>query len=128
MRGTNRGHPEFDMQCALFSWAALLVRVYPALRLLRGSMNGVHLSKAQAGKAKAAGVLKGEHDITLPVSRGGFVGLSVELKAGNNKPTKEQLDYGTMLEAEGWYVSYCWEWDKAALLIQDYLEGKITKS
>lgn len=122
---TIKGHPEFDMQCALFNWASLLVRIHPALRLLRGSMNGVHLSKAQAGKAKAAGVLKGEHDITLPVKRGGFIGLSIELKAGNNKPTKEQLDYGTMLEAEGWYVSYSWEWTEAADLIIRYLEEKL---
>jgi hypothetical protein len=88
-------------------------------------MNGVHLSKAQAGKAKAAGVLKGEHDITLPVKRGKFIGLSIELKAGNNKPTKEQLDYGTMLEAEGWKVSYSWEWTEAADLIIRYLEEKL---
>lgn len=101
------------------------MNVYPVLRLLRGSMNGVHLSRAQAGKAKAAGVLKGEHDITLPVKRSGFIGLSIELKAGNNKPTREQLDYGSMLEAEGWKVSYSWEWTEAADLIIRYLEEKL---
>lgn len=125
IRGTIKQQPEFAMQCALFNWRDLLVRSYPQLKLLRGSMNGVHLSKAQAGKAKAAGVLKGEHDVTLPVRRGGFNGLSIELKAGNNKPTREQLDYGELLESEGWYVSYAWEWTEAADLIVRYLEEKL---
>lgn len=125
MRGTIRQHPEFDMQCALFAWADLLVRVYPELLLLRGSMNGVHLSKAQAVKAKKAGNLKGEHDITLLVPRGRFTGLSIELKAGDNLPTSDQLNYGSLLEAQGWYVSYHWDWVKAADLIIRYLEEKL---
>lgn len=117
--------PEFNHQVALFNWSALHIRVHPELKLLRGSLNGVHLSKAQAGKAKAAGMLKGEHDVTLGVRRGGYTGLSIELKYGDNMPTKDQLDYGAMLEAEGWYVSYCWEWTKAADLIVRYLEEKL---
>lgn len=123
-----RQSPEFAMQCALFNWAALQSTAHPALKLLRGSMNGVCLTKAQAGKAKAAGSIKGEHDVTLPVARGGYIGLSVELKHGRNKPTKEQLEYGEMLTAEGWFVAYCWEWTEAADLIQKYLQGKIVKA
>lgn len=125
IRGMIRNTPEFDHQVALFNWASLLENAYPALKLLRGSMNGVRLTKAQAGKAKAAGMRKGEHDVTLPVARGKYIGLSVELKAGKGGPTKEQLDHGAMLEAEGWKVSYAWEWTEAADLIKRYLEGKI---
>lgn len=118
-----RAAPEFAMQSALFNWAELVQGVYPALRLLRGSMNGVHLTPAQAGKAKAAGMKKGEHDVTLPVPRGGYTGLSIELKYGKNKPTSDQLEYGDMLKSEGWYVAYCWEWTDAADLIKRYLDG-----
>lgn len=120
-----RTSPEFQMQCSLFNWASLFSRKYPALRLLRGSMNGVHLTAAQAGKAKAAGLLKGEHDITLPVARGGYHGLSIELKAGKNKPTPEQIEYGERLKEEGWYVTYSWDWQDAADIIQKYLDGKL---
>lgn len=120
-----RTSPEFQHQVALMNWASLFSQTYPALKLLRGSMNGVHLTAAQAGKAKAAGMLKGEHDITLPVARGGYHGLSIELKAGKNKPTKEQLEYGSMLEAEGWKVAYAWDWQEAAGIIQKYLDGKL---
>jgi len=120
-----RQSPEFDSQVALFNWSELHEKRYPALTLLRGSMNGVHLTAAQAGKAKAAGMKKGEHDVTLPVARGGYVGLSIELKSGKNKPTKEQLEYGDHLKAEGWLVAYIWEWTEAADLIKRYLEGKL---
>ena len=123
--GKRRNAPEFQMQCALFNWAELLENVYPVLRLLRGSLNGVPLSKAVAGKAKAAGMKKGEHDVTFPAPRCGYTGLSIELKYGRNKPTQDQLDYGNALIAEGWYVAYCWEWTDAADLIKRYLEGKL---
>lgn len=117
---------EFEMQCALFNWAELVSAKYPVLRLLRGSMNGVHLTAAQAGKAKAAGMKKGEHDLTLLAPRGGYAGLSIELKHGKNKPTQDQLDYGDSLKAEGWHVAYIWDdWTKAADLIKRYLDGKL---
>jgi hypothetical protein len=70
-------------------------------------------------------MLKGEHDITLPVARGEYHGLSIELKAGKNKPTPEQLEYGERLKAEGWYVAYSWDWQEAADIIKKYLEGKL---
>ncbi len=120
-----RQAPEFQQQCALFNWSALFSRTYPELKLLRGSMNGVKLTAAQAGKAKAAGMLKGEHDVTLPVRRGRYIGLSIELKHGDNRPTKEQLDYGAALEEEGWFVTYCWSWTEAADVIQKYLKGEL---
>lgn len=102
---------EFLMQSAVFAWARMpmVMKQYPGLDLLEGSLNGVKLTKAQAGKAKAAGMLKGSHDLRLPVPRGGYVGLSIELKCGGNKPTKEQIDYGKALEREGWKVLYLWD-------------------
>lgn len=120
-----RNDEEFQMQAALLNWCALMSNVYPPLKLIKGSMNGVKLTQAQASKAKAAGMLKGEHDVTLPVARCGYNGLSIELKIGKNKPTPEQIDYGARLKAEGWKVEYVWDdWTRAANLIRLYLEGK----
>ncbi|QOQ37827.1 hypothetical protein KMC46_gp58 [Ralstonia phage Gamede] len=123
VRRAPRRSPEFDEQCALFEWARIpaVVAQYPGIDLLEGSMNGVKLSKAQAGKAKAAGMLKGAHDVRLPVARGGYIGLSVEMKAGKNKPTTEQLWYGERLEAEGHCVRYAWTWPEAKDAIVEYL-------
>ena len=119
-----RAEPEFHMQAALFAWARLpaVLAKYRGIDLLEGSMNGVKLSAAQAGKAKAAGMLKGAHDITLPVARGGFIGLSIELKAGKNMPTDEQKDYANRLLDEGWKVLFIWDdWTLAKGEIEAYL-------
>ena len=106
------GVSEFSEQSSLFTWARLpAVRAkFKGIDLLEGSMNGVKLTKAQAGKAKAAGMLRGSHDIKLPVRRGPYIGLSIELKYGKNKPTEEQLWYGQRLTEEGWKVEYAWSW------------------
>lgn len=114
---------EFVHQCALFAWARLpgQSQRFPGIELLEGSMNGVKLTKGQAGKAKAAGMLRGAHDVRLPVARGSFIGLSIEMKYGKNKPTPEQIEYGNRLAVEGWRVEYCWDWTKAKEIIVEYL-------
>lgn len=114
---------EFDHQAALFTWARLPTTQarYPGVDLLEGSMNGVRLTKAQAGKAKAAGMLRGAHDIRLPVARGPHIGLSVEMKFGRNKPTADQLWFAGRLRDEGWQVEFCWDWTEARDIITAYL-------
>jgi hypothetical protein len=126
MASNRKKHGEHEEQVALFEWARnpAVLRLFPDLRLLEGSLNGVKLTKAQAGKAKAAGMLKGSHDITLPVARGKYIGLSIELKYGKNKPTAEQLQVGEWLEEAGHKVVYCWGWDSAREEIEKYLLGR----
>ena len=118
-----REEPEFLEQSALFEWArnpAVLAK-HPALKLMSSSLNGVKLSKAQAGKAKAAGMLKGEWDVKLPVPRGGHTGLIIEMKAGRNTLTDEQKDYQRDMRAEGWATAVCYSWTEAKDEIVDYL-------
>lgn len=132
---TRRAEPEFEMQAALFTWARLptVQAKYRGIDLLEGSMNGVKLTAAQAGKAKAAGMLKGSHDVRLPVARGGFIGLSIELKAGRNMPTDEQKAIANRLLDEGWKVLFVWnDWTLAkgeieAYLAQSAVSGLISK-
>ncbi len=114
---------EHQNQVALFQWARnnATLRKYPELRLLEGSMNGVKLTRAQAVKAKLAGLLTGAHDIRLPVRKGNYIGLSIELKHGDNKPSEKQIEYGEILEHYGHCVRYCWGWDAAREAIEEYL-------
>ena len=72
---------EYDIQCNIFLWAQLLaIREYPELELLNASLNGVRLTIGQAKKVKKSGMRKGYPDLFLPVARGGYHGLYVELK------------------------------------------------
>ena len=98
------------------------VALVGVLRMARipfsGSLNGVHLSKAQAGKAKAAGMETGDPDLTIwapPPAHEGRVGMAVELKRPDLEPKTEragefsgarpeQRDRLEMLRANGWHV------------------------
>ena len=118
---------EFDEQARIVKWARFWQIKYPGLKLLNGSMNGVHLTKAQAGKAKAAGMVAGWPDINLPVARGGFNGLYIELKVGRRKPQAHQEAILKALATQGHCCQAIWGSDAAIDFIKDYLEGKIIK-
>lgn len=123
IRKKRRAQPEFEEQAKLFAWARNLAILgsHPELRLLSCSLNGVKLSKAQAGKAKAAGMLAGEWDVKLPVARGPYHGLILEMKAGRNKLTEEQEAYGKAMAREGWARAVCYSAEAAQKDIAWYL-------
>lgn len=120
---------EFQHQGALFEWARMpsTLAKHPELDLLESSLNGVKLTARQAAGAKYTGMLKGSHDVTLKVARGGFHGLSIEMKrpAETGKPkgrvSPEQFWYGERLKTEGWDVRYCYGWLEAKNVIEEYL-------
>ncbi len=118
-----RAQPEFQHQAALFTWARnpAVLAAHPELALLSSSLNGVKLTAAQAGKAKAAGMLKGEWDVRLPVARGPYHGLILEMKHGKNKLTPEQIEYGDAMVREGWNRAVCYDWTTAKEVIEWYL-------
>lgn len=135
---------EHQMQKALFLYRAFKTNLHTitlegpknlAWSLLEGSMNGVQLSKAQAGKAKACGMLKGAPDVRLPVPSIRyyvgvvaieFHGLAIELKCGKNTPTQEQKGIMGLLEAAKWCCWVVWDdWQVAAKLIESYIDGTV---
>lgn len=118
---------EFEEQAAIVKWARLMAVQYPELKLLNASANGVRLTKAQAGKAKAAGMVAGWPDLNLPVPRGGFYGMYIELKIGNRKPKPHQEEILKALAAQGYCCQAIWGAEVAINFIEEYLEGKIVK-
>lgn len=126
---------ESDEQAALFRWADEFKREYPELALLNGSLNGVHLSKAQAGKAKAAGMRKGFPDISLPVPRGGHHGLYIELKIKPYRNAKGKMVYPQVSKEQQWWINaltgngyravVCKGCDAARAEILTYLKGGV---
>ena len=102
-------------------------RKYPQLELLNSSLNGVNLDIREAKRAKDAGMKKGFPDINLPVARGGFIGLYIELKEGNNKPTVDQIRILNILGREGHLPLIVKGSTKAIEIIENYLLGKIKR-
>lgn len=88
--------------------------------------NGGHRHPATAAKLKAEGVKRGVPDLCLPVPRGGFNGLYLEMKADGGRPTVEQRAWIDALRELGYRAEVCVGWDAARETIKAYLEIKET--
>lgn len=119
-----RFSPESSEQVSLFEWCEYSLGKYPQLSLLFHVPNGGFRSAATAGRMKAEGVKAGVPDLCLPVARGGYHGLFIEMKAGKNKPTELQKKWLTDLQEQGYLTAVCYGWEEAARLLTDYLEKK----
>lgn len=116
---------EYETQKLIFQWAKFMEGKYPELVLLNASLNGVRLTIGQAKKAKAAGMKKGYPDLFLPVARGGYHGLFIELKVGKNKATKEQAWWIKELLKQGYYACVCYGYDATINTIEQYLREEL---
>jgi hypothetical protein len=125
MRRKPRRDLEHQSQVALFEWAAENEAKYPDLRWLFAVPNWIGTrTKKHGARLKAEGRKPGVLDVWLPVKRGEFPGLVIELKVGNNRPTAEQKEWIEHLKAQGWCVLVAWSSDDAIQWIIAYLAGK----
>lgn len=116
---------EYAEQAALFQRAQLYARQYPELQFLNGSLNGVRLTIGQAVKCKKIGMRKGYPDVFLPVKRGVYSGLYIELKrikGGSIQP--EQREWREFLLSQGYAHLFCKGADEAWKVILEYLERR----
>jgi hypothetical protein len=116
---------EYEEQVAVFEWAKMNEHLYPCLELLFGSLMGVHLSPKLLNKVTKAGMKKGKPDINLPVSRGGFHGLWIELKIPGNGLSPDQEKMCRHLAAEGNAVYKCVGAASTTRIIEAYVKGEI---
>lgn len=112
---------EHDHQVALFEWADYQTGMYPELAFMYAIPNGGHRHKRTAGRLKAEGVKAGVPDVHLPVSRGGYIGLWIEMKFGKNKPTESQKAWLAAMRNFGHRAVVCFGWQEAKTIIEEYL-------
>jgi len=126
---------ESDEQRHVFLWAQRVANLYPGLELLNASMNGAWIpggkSKAERGrkfgiirKLKELGCLKsGFPDISLPVPKGRYYGLYIELKRkSGGRVEKNQEWWLDRLNRQGYMAVVAWGADEAIEVILGYLE------
>lgn len=117
---------ERDEQIAVFSWAERVKGRWPELALMFHVPNERKCTPQQGALLKAQGVKAGVPDIWLPVARGGYNGLVIELKYGKNRPTPTQRQWLDALAAQGWFAAVCWKFEDAVKIITAYLSGQIS--
>jgi hypothetical protein len=124
--GSEHGH-----QVALFCWAAQMKPQYPELEWMFAIPNGGERNKIVAAHLKAEGVKSDVSDIFLPVPRGSWHGLFIELKRPDSikKGKKQyagtasngQLQFQAAMREAGYGAVVCVGWQEAVKVIEDYL-------
>ena len=102
-----------------------------ALEWFHAIHNQGHGDKVRGGMAKAEGVRKGIADTFLPVPRGNWHGLYIEMKKPAEKPksstakggvSDEQAQFGAYCNANGYGWMVCYSWREAANALRSYIE------
>lgn len=119
---------EAKEQTWLFNWAAYMQRLrWPELELMHHIPNGGYRSPVEGMRLKAQGVKAGIPDIFLPVARGGWHGLYIEMKRQHGgRVSPEQKDVIEKLRAQGYRVEVCKGFQQAADVIEAYLQTERT--
>jgi hypothetical protein len=110
---------ETQDQIALIAWFDWTFRMYRG-RLLH-IPNGGHRHISTAKTLKSMGVRSGVLDLLLPIPKGEFHGLFIEMKAGTGKPSSDQLDWGKFLDSQNYCVVICTGQIPAKATIKWYL-------
>jgi hypothetical protein len=114
---------EHEEQVALFQWAAANEEEHEELKLLFAVPNGGYRPMTTAAMLREEGVKAGVPDCCLPVARGRFYSLWLELKRADrsNHPTPAQAEWIECLRSYGHMAVVCYGAQEAIKVITDYL-------
>ena len=112
---------EHQHQAALIRWANMSTRTYPDLRWLFAVPNAAKRGPRLAAMMKAEGMKSGIPDLILPVPRGEFHGLAIEMKTEKGRVAPSQQVWLDGLSGLGWCTHVCRGWESAREVITDYL-------
>lgn len=123
---------EHREQRSFFKWASMQSGKFPELTLLYAIPNGGDRNARVGAKLKAEGVKAGFPDIGLPVPRGGYGGLFIEMKRPGNKAIgqkkgrlrKNQRQWLRALEKAGNMTAVAYGWEDARKHVLNYLSMK----
>lgn len=114
---------ERQHQQAVMKWARQpsIRKRWPELALLHHIKNETTGGAAEVAADKAMGVKKGVPDLCLPVARGGFHGLYIEMKTPSGKASEAQRWWVTRLTEQGYRAVVCHGYDAAVAELCWYL-------
>ena len=121
-RPRNTSPLERDEQELLFEWAEYAACKYPEVALLHHIPNGGRRNAREAHNLRLQGVRAGVPDICLPVPRGGYGALYIELKRKRGgRVSEQQRVWIDALNRAGNKAVVCCGFDEAKKAIEDYL-------
>lgn len=123
-----RKHEEDDHQKAVIQWANLArINGLKVGDYLFSIPNGASLAGNKAQRArqmarlKAQGLKNGVSDLFLPVPRGNWHGLWIEMKSSKGRVSPSQAEWGELMIAQGYEFKVCYSASEAIAAIEEYL-------
>lgn len=109
-------------QTMVMRWAAGQEHEWPELALLFHVPNGGFRGRKAGAQMKRLGAKPGVPDLALPVARGGFHGLFIEMKRmQDGTVSRDQREWHARLTEQGYLVSTCRGYEEAVCVLRDYL-------
>lgn len=116
---------EAQEQKALFEWARWEQNRHPELRTLFHIANGGSRNPIEARHLKEQGVKPGVPDIFLPVPKGEYHGLWIEMKRRKGgKVSDAQRGFIQTMNRLGYCAVVCRGWEEARNTILEYLKSE----
>lgn len=114
---------EADCQRAVFLWAGqpAIRKRWPELALLHHVKNETREGAAAVAMDKAQGVKKGVPDLCLPVARGKYHGLYIEMKSPKGRLSEAQAWWLDALLRQGYAACTCHGYKEAEEVLTWYL-------
>lgn len=107
---------------AFFDYIRWQETLNPILSVIFHVENERKCSWAQGLIRKKKGVRAGVPDIIVPIPKGPFHGLFIELKLPGRKPTVTQQEYMIKLYTLGYCVKIAYSAEQAISILKEYLE------
>jgi hypothetical protein len=94
---------------------------WPELAMLYHIKNETKEGQKAVMHDKAMGVKKGVPDLFLPVPRGKYHGLYIEMKTEDGRASEAQEWWGEHLAGQGYFWEVCHGWKSAVCVLEWYL-------
>lgn len=112
---------EAQHQTNVFNWALLHMDQWPELALLHHIPNGGSRDAIEGRHLKQQGTKAGVPDMHLPVARGPYHSLYIELKTEKGRASEVQKWWIEHLNAQGNFAQVCHGWESAVRVLEWYL-------
>jgi len=114
---------ESQHQMAVIKWSQQpsVRRQWPELALLYHIKNETTEGPKAVMIGRKMGVKKGVPDLCLPVPRGQYHGLYLEMKTETGRASIEQKWWGEQLAGQGYFWEVCHGWESAVRVLEWYL-------
>lgn len=115
---------ELTEQQTVIEWCEVMSGQFPELKTIYHIPNEGKRSRIGGGALRASGLKAGVPDLCLPVSRGGWNALYIEMKKDRTcKCTQEQINFQKLLSRYGNLCYTAYGANDAINAINNYLSG-----